>query len=99
MVERKRIMKIEAKLNKAIVTLEAKDQLNEEEKQQLKKHKEELKKASNDMAYVMVRYLMQYYNATCTDSVANTALPHAFEIYFFIPQDSYDQRKNSQITS
>lgn len=51
-------MKIEAKLNKAIKALEAKDKLHEEEKQQLKKHKEDLKKAGDDMAYVMVRELL-----------------------------------------
>jgi len=52
--ERKRIMKIEAKLNKAIKNLEAKDLLTTEEEEQLAKHREDLKKANNDMTYVMV---------------------------------------------
>lgn len=47
-------MKIEAKLNKAIKALEAKDQLTAEEKEQLEKHKQDLKKANDDMTYVMV---------------------------------------------
>jgi hypothetical protein len=46
-------MKIEARLNKAIATLEAKDKLTAEEKQQLEKHKEDLTKAGDDMTYVM----------------------------------------------